>query len=94
MDKDRAELRRAVRIMKIMLEKEELNRLDTELQLLISWLKPLRTIDTTSVNAVITGHNQQNVMREDRAGKGDAAGLQENAPAFSDGFFTVPPIIE
>jgi len=94
LEKNRAELRRAVNIMKIMVDNEELTRLDAELQLLIKWLEPLQVIDTTSVDAVITGHNQSNIMREDRALPGDTAGLQEKAPAFSDGFYTVPPVID
>ena len=87
-------LEKAVRVMKIEVDRSEQEKLVGELDQLLQWLKPLLEPETEGVEQVLVAHDKINVMRKDKAVQGELAELQEAAPDFAGGFYQVPPIIE
>lgn len=87
-------LEKAVRVMKIEVDRVEQEKLVGELDQFLQWLKPMLDLETKGVDQVLVAHDRKSVMRKDEAKQGELAELQETAPDFAGGFYRVPPIIE
>ena len=89
-----ADLEKAIRVTKIEVNSEEQKVLGKELEVFSKWLEPLLEVNTVDVEPVLFGHGGNNVLREDQPQAGELEDLHKAAPAFEDGFYKVPPIIE
>lgn len=94
MEEVRKDMEKAVRVIKIKVDVDEQEKLFSELDQFLQWLKPMLEIPTEGVDQVMVAHQNLNVMRKDQAKQGELAELQEAAPDFAGGFYQVPPIIE
>ncbi len=89
-----AEIKRAVKVMKINVSGDEQDKLSGDLQDFMAWIEVLSNVDAADVEPMLVAHSAAGVYRADRPRAGDKEALQKAGPAVEEGFYPVPPIIE
>jgi aspartyl/glutamyl-tRNA(Asn/Gln) amidotransferase C subunit len=85
---------RAAEVIKIEMNKEELDQLQGQFTQYLQWLKTLVSVDCSEIEPVLFSHGAINVLREDKAEKADLKNVRTAAANFEEGYYVVPPIIE
>jgi aspartyl-tRNA(Asn)/glutamyl-tRNA(Gln) amidotransferase subunit C len=82
-------------LARLRLSPEEEAVFGRQLDAVVGYVRKIRELDLSEVEPTSHAHAVQNVFREDRTAPGlDADAVRGNAPAFRDGHFIVPKIVE
>ncbi len=92
---DKATVARIATLARIKLPEAEQETLAGELARILGWIEQLNEIDTAGVEAMSSVVAMSLPMREDKVTDGDCRdAVLANAPASTNGFFTVPKVVE
>lgn len=83
------------RLSRLDLSEEERERFGAQLGSILDYVRQLEALDLTGVPATAHVLPVTNVLRDDVPGSSlPRDEVLANAPAFEDGYFVVPPVIE
>ncbi len=92
---DREEARRIAALAHLAFDEAGLDRMAGEMTRILEYIEMLRSADVSAAHAESALPNPESALREDAAAPSlDRDAVKANAPAWSDGFFVVPPVIE
>lgn len=95
MDTDKIDVAYVARLARLYLTDEECAEFQGQLEQIVGYVRKIGDLDLGGIEPTSHAHLVQNVFRSDDARPGlDHDGVMENAPACSDGQFSVPRIIE
>jgi aspartyl-tRNA(Asn)/glutamyl-tRNA(Gln) amidotransferase subunit C len=88
-------VRRIARLARIHIPEEDLEPLAGELSNIIGWVEQLAEVDTEGVEPMTSVVDTTPTLRDDVVTDGGYPDqVLANAPAATDGFFTVPKVVE
>ncbi len=88
-------IEKTAKLARLELSEKEKSEFTKQLSDILSYVEKINELDTESVKPADHIVDLKNVFREDRAGKSiDISKIEEIAPAFENGHFVVPKIIE
>jgi aspartyl-tRNA(Asn)/glutamyl-tRNA(Gln) amidotransferase subunit C len=92
---DKATVARIASLARIKLPEAEQEHLAGELSHILRWIEQLDEVDTKGVEPMASVADLRLPMRDDVVSDGDCRDrILANAPAASNGFFTVPKVVE
>ena len=92
---DKAAVARIATLARIEVPEADLDRLAQELSGILGWIEQLDEVDTKGVEPMASVADLRLPMRDDVVSDGDCRDrILANAPAASNGFFTVPKVVE
>jgi aspartyl-tRNA(Asn)/glutamyl-tRNA(Gln) amidotransferase subunit C len=92
---DKATVAHIATLARIKLPEAELEPLAGELSHILRWIEQLDEVDTKGVEPMASVADLSLPMRDDLVSDGDCRDkILANAPATSNGFFTVPKVVE
>jgi aspartyl-tRNA(Asn)/glutamyl-tRNA(Gln) amidotransferase subunit C len=95
MSVDQDTVRRIAHLARIRLPEPEIERMQGELNAILSFVEQLEEVDVAGVEPMISVTPMRMKMRADVVTDGgQAKAIVANAPATEDGFFLVPKVVE
>lgn len=95
MSVDQATVRRIARLARIKLDESDVPQMQEELNAILAFVEQLNEVDVQGVEPMTSVTPMALKMRSDIVTDGgNAALVLSNAPAFEDGFFVVPKVVE
>jgi aspartyl-tRNA(Asn)/glutamyl-tRNA(Gln) amidotransferase subunit C len=95
MSVDQDTVRRIAHLARIRLAEPEIERMQGELNAILSFVEQLEEVDVAGVEPMISVIPMRMRMRADVVTEGgQAKAIVANAPATEDGFFLVPKVVE
>ena len=92
---DAATVRRIAHLARIAVAEEEVEHLQTELNVILAFVEQLSEVDVSSVEPMTSVTPMAMKKRPDVVTEGgDPAIILQNAPAIEDDFFLVPKVVE
>jgi aspartyl-tRNA(Asn)/glutamyl-tRNA(Gln) amidotransferase subunit C len=92
---DKATVARIATLARIKLPEAEQEHLAGELSAILTWIEQLNEVDTAGVEPMSSVAHMTLPMREDVVSDGNCRDkILANAPAATNGFFTVPKVVE
>ena len=89
------QVRHIVKLARIAMSDEEIERLAPELNNILGWVEQLEEVNTDGVEPLATVIDQKMRMSDDVVTEGDIRDeILANAPEAQHGFFAVPKVIE
>ena len=92
---DQQTVRRIAYLARIRVKEDGLEKIASELEEIINWVKQLEEVDTTDIEPMNSVNGSASDFRNDMVNEGGCRDdLLFNAPHSEDGFFTVPKVVE
>lgn len=92
---DRKVVDKIARLSRLKLTEEETDSIVKELSEVLTFVKKLETVETSSITPMTTVTPLEQKNRQDKVSDGDYPDkILKNAPNVQEGFFSVPKVVE